>query len=98
MVSIASSPLNCTLDFHSDAVWGKVYPSLQSFALHLVLAFHVTAWRGQETEIAEDIVQETMKRLLEYAQKAERGEVKPIYSLEHLMRITATNYCRDLRR
>lgn len=43
-------------------------------------------------------MQETMRRLLEHSQKAKHGEANPIRALNHLMRIIAQNYCKDLRR
>ena len=46
----------------------------------------------------EDSVQETMRRMIERARRAERGEAEPIYSLKHMATVTAQNYCKDLRR
>lgn len=87
-----------TVDLSSELVWKNLYLSLSSFARSLVYSFGVSSWRGQEEDIAEDIVQETMRRLLEVWQKAERGEASPIRSLNQLMRTIAQNYCKDLRR
>jgi DNA-directed RNA polymerase specialized sigma24 family protein len=63
-----------------------------------VYSFRVPSWRGQEEEIIEDILQETTRRIIERAQKAEAGEALPIYQLEHMVVVTAHNYCKDLRR
>jgi len=87
-----------TVDLSSELVWKNLYLSLGSFARSLVYSFGVPSWKGQEEDIIADIVQETMRRLLELSQKAERGEANPIRSLNQLMRIIAQNYCKDLRR
>jgi DNA-directed RNA polymerase specialized sigma24 family protein len=88
----------CTLDLHSDAIWEDLYPVLRSFARRLVFSLQVPSWQGQEDDVAEDIVQETACRLMEYAQKVERGEAIAIVVIERFMRVVASNYGRDLRR
>jgi DNA-directed RNA polymerase specialized sigma24 family protein len=87
-----------TLDLSSDKVWRDLYPSLRSLAQRLVSSFGVQTWQGQKRDIAEDVVQETARRLIEYSQKAGRGEVAPICSIKSLMTAIAYNYCKDLRR
>jgi DNA-directed RNA polymerase specialized sigma24 family protein len=46
----------------------------------------------------DDVVQETIRRILERSQKAERGEAAPIYAVESMMAVVARNYLKDLRR
>jgi DNA-directed RNA polymerase specialized sigma24 family protein len=48
--------------------------------------------------MAEDIVQETIRRIIERAEKARRGEAPPIQSLKQMANTTAYNYYRDLKR
>ena len=48
--------------------------------------------------MANDIVQETVRRVIERAQKAERGEAAPIQSLKQMANTVAYNYYRDLKR
>lgn len=67
--------------------WTELYQSLRPFVKQL----------GAE-ECAEDVLQETMFRMVEYARKAERGEVKPIRSLQGLAFTAARNYQYDLWR
>lgn len=86
------------LDFASEITWQQLTHSLGSFARSLVYSYRVPSWRGQEEDIAEDIVQETVRRIIERAQKASRGEADPIHSLHHMTTIIAQNYCRDIRR
>jgi len=85
-------------DLHSENTWKDLYPVLRSLARYLVYSAHVLSWRGQEEDIIEDVVQETARRLLQRAQKAERGEATSIESLPRMMATIAQNYCKDLRR
>ena len=86
------------LDLANETTWKNLTHSLGSFARSLVYSYRVPSWKGQEEDIAEDIVQETMRRIIERTQKSERGEADPIRSLDHMITIIAQNYCRDLRR
>ncbi len=98
MVTSSTAYDYCTLDLHSDAIWEDLYPILRSFARRLVFSLQVPSWQGQEDDVAEDIVQETACRLMEYAQKVERGEAIAIVVIERFMKVVASNYGRDLRR
>jgi DNA-directed RNA polymerase specialized sigma24 family protein len=78
--------------------WDELYPKLRTLIRHLVHSFHVQSWSGQEDDIVDDILQETARRILERQQKAEGGEALPIEMFERMAMVTASNYCRDLRR
>lgn len=78
--------------------WNELYPKLRSLVRHLVYSFHVHAWRGQEDDIVDDILQETALRIFERQQKAEHGEAPPIQMFERMALATASNYCKDMRR
>src|SRR5712691_2203445 len=82
----------------NEMVWRELYPSLRLLTRRLVYAFRVPSWRGQEDDIAEDIVQEAARRIIERSQKAGRGEATPIHAFEHMVVVTAYNYCKDMRR
>src|SRR5437667_11077154 len=82
----------------SDTTWSALYPALRSLACYLVRTSPLPYWHGQEDDMAEDIVQETVRRVIERAQKAERGEASPIQSLKQMATTVAYNYCRDLKR
>src|SRR2546423_14813961 len=86
------------LDLASDCTWEMLYPLLKTLAQRFVRTASVTSWRGQESDLVEDITQETCRRIIEYAQKAARGEVPPIRSLHRLVFTGASNYCKDLCR
>ena len=48
--------------------------------------------------MAEDVAQETIRRMIQRIHKSVQGEAKPINSIEHMMTAIARNYVRDLRR
>lgn len=82
----------------SDTLWRSLYPSLRSLARYLVCTSPLPYWRGQEDDMVEDIVQETIRRVIERAQKAMRGEASPILSFKQMATTVAYNYYRDLKR
>jgi DNA-directed RNA polymerase specialized sigma24 family protein len=98
VVAVAITSPSNTVDINSEATWIDLYASLRSLVRSLVYSFHVTSWCGQEEDMIEDVVQETVRRIFERARKAERGEAEPIYSLKHMMITIAQNYCKDLWR
>jgi DNA-directed RNA polymerase specialized sigma24 family protein len=98
MLNNTSTITPCGEDVSYDIAWEELYPSLLSFVNHLVFSCNVSSWYGQEEDIAEDIAQETMRRLIERLQQAERGERPPIQSLKAMMFMVARNCCLDMRR
>ncbi len=101
MATMATYPLVSDAELfnlNSDSTWKKLYPLLESLARYFVYSSHVSSWQGQENDIVEDVVQETVRRMIEYARKAERGEALPIHSLKSMMRVVAQNYCKDMKR
>jgi DNA-directed RNA polymerase specialized sigma24 family protein len=94
--SNSSDPHRCEL--RSDEFWNCLYSSLRPYVKRLVRSSSLPSWRGQEDDIVEDIVQETIIRILKYIQRAESGEGAPIVSPEGLSIVIAHNYYEDLRR
>lgn len=83
----------------SEKSWEESYAPLHAQARRLVHQMNVSHWAGQEEDVAWDIVQESMRRAFEYAQKNEQNdEARPIQSLAALLSTVAQNYSRDLRR
>ena len=78
--------------------WDELYTFLRSRVPRIIYALHFSFWRGQEEDIVEDVIQETMRRVLERVQMAWCGEAEPIRSLEHISVVIASNYCRDMMR
>ena len=93
-----TTDIQAARDLMNEAFWEKLYALLKPFALSVVFSAGVASWRGQECDIAQDIVQETLRRCLEHLQKVVRGDAPPVYALEHFMIVVANNYCRDLQR
>src|SRR6266852_94480 len=85
-------------DLRNDATWEKLYLLLRPLVKRWICGYNVSSWKGQEADIVEDMVQEAIVRILKYARRAERGEVAPIDSIEHISIVIAQNCCRDLRR
>jgi len=79
-------------------MWIELYPKLLSLCRRFVYMYWIPCWSGQEEDIANDVAQETARRLIDRSQKAVRGEATPIGSIENMMVIIALNYVRDLRR
>ncbi len=83
----------------SDGInWPELYPRLHAVARNLVYRHRIPCWYGQEEDVAEDVVQETVRRLIERIQKAARGEAAPIDAPEQMMVTIAYNYVIDLTR
>jgi len=89
-----ASPSNTSF----EATWRELCPRLLLLTRRLVYSFRIPSWRGQEDDVVEDIVQETARRIIERAQKAENGEAPPIHMFERMVITIASNYCKDIRR
>lgn len=87
-----------THHLEDEEIWRELYPRLYALARHFVYRFRVSCWCGQEEDMVDDVVQETIRRMLERSQKAERGEAAPINAIESMMAGIAQNYLKDLRR
>lgn len=78
--------------------WEKCYQQLYKQVRRLVNQMKLPRWKGKEEDVTWDVVQESMRKILEYTRRAERGEEKPVQELENLLYITALNCLRDRRR
>ena len=85
-------------DLRSDVNWLELYPKLLSLSRHFIYMHWIPCWSGQEEDIADDVAQETVRRLIERSQQAVRGEATPIDSIQNMMAKIALNFVRDLRR
>ncbi len=79
-------------------IWAELYTLLPPLARQWVYTAHIPSWLGQQEDIVEDIVQETIFKLLKYIHRAEKGEVAPVKDMKHLAITIARNYYRDLKR
>jgi RNA polymerase sigma factor (sigma-70 family) len=78
--------------------WQEWYPRFQTSVRCMLRTYFVPYWYGQEEEMVEDIIQETIRRTLERAERVARNEVQPVRQLEPMMLTIARNYCIDLGR
>ena len=83
---------------NNDMILSELYVELRSLARYLVGFCRIPSWHGQEDDIVEDVVQETLRRLIERVRQGENGEKAPVHSLKHMMVTIAYNYYRDLCR
>src|SRR5579872_1840260 len=97
VVTMADDTLVASHD-DTDVWWREMYPSLRLLARRQIYILHVPIWYGQESDMVEDIVQETARRIIERTRKAERGEAPTIQLYEQMVRTTICNYCKDMRR
>src|SRR5260370_40713772 len=71
-------------DLDSNSTWEELYPRLVSDASYRVYSSHVSSWRGQEQDIAADVVQETARRGIQRSRKTARGEAPLLQSLQSM--------------
>lgn len=83
--------------FFSDATWEHLYISLRPHAIRWVYSSTIISWRGQEEDVAEDIVQVGVIRTYTYAIDLE-AEGTLLRSPEAMGYTIAHNYYNDLRR
>ncbi len=78
--------------------WDTYYQQLYKQVRRLVNQMKLPRWQGEEEDVIWDVVQDSMRKILEYTRRAEQGEEKPVQELESLLYITALNCLRDRRR
>ena len=87
-----------SFDQVNDVNWHQYYPWLLTLARRFVYTYHIPCWDGQEEDIAEDVAQETMLRLIKRMYQSQQGMALPIHSLKSMATTIARNYVFDLRR
>lgn len=91
-----SDPARCAL--FNDATWQQVYASLEPHVRRWVYASGIPAWRGQERDIIDDIVQTGVLRTFEYGVRAQEANGSPLRSPQAMAYTITRNYYNDLRR
>lgn len=81
-----------------EETWKELLCSLYTYARRLVRSASVESWQGQKEDLVEDIVQETVLRLLERVRRTGSGELPPIRSLKGFAIVVTRHYCIDLQR
>jgi DNA-directed RNA polymerase specialized sigma24 family protein len=87
-----------TYETSNEINWAEHYPRLHALAKRLVYKYRIPCWCGQEEDVADDVTQETARRLIERQQKAACGDATPIDLPEHMMVTIAHHYILDLVR
>ncbi len=93
----ANIPLSCEDDLENQDLWMKLYHQLLSLAQKWVYRSGVPIWRGQEYDVACDIVQTTLERAFVSMRKALQQGV-PVFFPDHLAAVIAKRYFIDLQR
>jgi DNA-directed RNA polymerase specialized sigma24 family protein len=75
-----------------------VYSSLRSYVWLLVRHTNLQPWLGQQYDVVEDIIQETVVRAYLSMRQAEEGMGQPIAALQNYCHWVAHNLCEDMRR
>lgn len=78
--------------------WEKCRQQLFERIRPKVYEMSLPRWKGEETDIAHDAVQDTMRKLLEELRKIDEGQKKPIENLESWLFRTCLNCLLDRRR
>lgn len=78
--------------------WEKCSQQLYKRIKYKVHQMKLPRWQGEEDDVAWDVVQESMRKFLEYVRRAEKGEEKPVQERESLLYVIALNCLKDRRR
>lgn len=81
-----------------EHAWQKLYTVLRPPATLYVHMYAIPSWRGQEGDMVDDVIQETVMRMYGQTQRFAIEEKTSIRSLEAFCHTVARNYCCDLRR
>jgi DNA-directed RNA polymerase specialized sigma24 family protein len=82
---------------HNECFWKDLYDKLRKPVATFVHRYKVPSWIGQEDDIINDIVQETIVRLYKRFLVAP-DEILSIQNIEAFSYTIAQRYCIDLRR
>jgi hypothetical protein len=82
---------------NDESIWSNLYNLLLPKAKGWAYNSGVMIWRGQEYDVAWDIVLTAIERTFAYMKRATEDGIL-VHSPEHLSVVIAKNYYRDLRR
>lgn len=78
--------------------WEQASQQLYKRIRYKVYQMRLPRWKGEEDDIAWDVVQDSMRKFWEYLRRAEKGEEKPVQEQESLLYVIALNCLKDRRR
>ncbi len=94
-----SSSNSATGDWYrSEQLWNQLYTTLTPTIQGWVYSSGVTSWQGQERDVVEDILQETVLRTFCYMQQAEQEGREEIRHINGFCKTVAYRHFVDLRR
>lgn len=98
MASCLYAPVALECDPSNSDSWDGLYRLLGSQVKVWVSSAHILSWLGQEKDITEDIVQESICRTFERVRRGARDEAEPVKSVQSLSKTIARHYFIDLIR
>src|SRR5512135_3332595 len=84
--------------YRSEQLWNQLYTTLTPTIQGWVYSSGVTSWQGQERDLVEDILQETVLRTFCYMQQAEQEGREEIRHINGFCKTVAYRHFVDLRR
>ncbi len=78
--------------------WNTLYRQLAIIVTRWVRATNLPTWKAQREDIIDEIVQETMMKVLKRIRRGECGELSPVYSVKGLSVRVAYNVFIDMVR
>lgn len=85
-------------DLQDTSIWLEIYDSLRLSVKKHVYHVDVQSHTGQESDVIQDIIQETVVRTFIQMQKAERGEVPPVLAPLYFAKKVSHNHLLDIAR
>lgn len=95
MITQTTFPSMTELALGHEQTWLALYELLRPSVTLFVYLYAVPSWHGQENDLIEDVLQETVIRIYLQMPTAANGKIQ---NMEAFCRTIARNYCRDLRR
>ena len=98
MGSRISSHISSEYQVSSNVNWYTLYRQLTIIVTRWVRATNLPKWKAQREDIIDEIVQETMMKVLKRIRRGECGELSPVYSVKGLSVRVAYNVFIDMVR
>lgn len=98
MVSQMIRQLSSEFQVTSNVDWHTLYRQVTIIVTRWVHSANLATWKAQREDIIEEIVQETMLRVVKRIRRGESGELSPVFSVEGLCVRVAYNIFIDMVR
>lgn len=90
-------PLPPDFEMSDESTWSRLYSLLTPLARSWAFHARVATWQGQEQDVAEDIVQVAMLKIVQYLEETRKNGIA-IEAFEHLCVVIAKHSFLDMRR